>query len=348
MKPALIYTGGTIGSAGEPLVPLAYSDFQALWQHHVEPRLGVPRSWHWIERPVDSTEAAPGNWLDLARLVLDAGANGPVIMLHGTDTLAWSTSALAMLLTLLDSDAVPAGRHPHGVVVTGSQRPLFSGEGIAPDTDAVANLELAYGVVSGAGAGVTVAFAGETLPGARVMKVSATDDRAFACPRGRMPTPGLPDAGASELSAQLNLLTPHFGNKIVLPILAAPTDPDLHLGLVDAAIRFAGDRLGAIHLHGFGIGNFPAGSLLTPILAAAHQAGALIVADSQTPGGVMDPGTYGAGSWLTDLGALSAGDMTPAAVDAKLHLTLTLGVAHSWSREQMESFFLTPVAGERS
>ncbi|MDH3667964.1 MAG: asparaginase domain-containing protein [Paracoccaceae bacterium] len=348
MKPALIYTGGTIGSAGEPLEPLAYIDFQALWQRHVESRLGAPRSWHWIERPVDSTEAAPGNWLGLARLVLDAGANGPVIMLHGTDTLAWSTSALAMLLTLFDSDAVPVGRHSQRVVVTGSQRPLFSDEGIAPGTDAIANLELAYNVISDAGAGVTVAFAGETLPGARVMKVSATDDRAFACPRGWVPVPDLPEAEASALSAQLDLLTPHFGRKIVLPILAAPAEPDLHLGLVDAAIRFAGNRLGAIHLHGFGIGNFPAGSLLAPVLAAAHQAGALIVADSQTPGGAMDPGTYGAGSWLADLGALSAGDMTPAAVDAKLHLTLALGAANSWSRERMEEFFLTPAAGERS
>ncbi len=62
----------------------------------------------------------------------------------------------------------------------------------------------------------------------------------------------------------------------------------------------------------------------------------------------MDPGTYGAGSWLSECGARSAGDMTPAAVDAKLHLTLGLGAAHSWSLEQMEAFFLTPVAGERS
>lgn len=348
MKPALIYTGGTIGSAGEPLEPLAYADFQALWLRHVEPRLGAPRSWHWIERPVDSTEAAPGDWLTLARLVLDGGADGPVIMLHGTDTLAWSTSALAMLLTLFDDGGRPVGRHAHAVVVTGSQRPLFLDDEIAPGTDAVANLELAFEIASGAGPGVTLAFAGEALPGARVMKLSATDDRAFACPRGKAPAPDLPGAGTSGLSAQLDRLAPHFGKKIVLPILAAPAAPDLHLGLVDSAIRFAGDRLGAVHLHGYGIGNFPAGPLLAPVLLAARGAGALIVADSQTPGGVMDPGTYGAGSWLTDLGALSAGDMTPAAVDAKLHLTLAMGAANSWSPEQMENFFLTPAAGERS
>ena len=344
MSPALIYTGGTIGCAGTPLTPLPFDAFQALWDAHVAPELGVARCWDWLDPPIDSTEATPTDWLRLARLVL--AAEGPVVLLHGTDTLAWSGAALALLLTLYDEAGTATARHGPAVVLTGSQRPLFDGEAVAPVTDAVANLRIAFKAAAG-DPGVVIAFGGQVLPGTRSMKMSSTEDRAFATPRGMaLPTP-LPAAIAGALSEQLDRLAPHFGGRAVLPVLASPAAPERQAAMLKAMIDSAGGSLGAIHLHGYGIGNFPAAKALAPVLRTAHEAGALIVAGSQTPMGVVDPTTYGAGSWLADCGALSALDMTPAAVDAKLHLTLALGASHNWNRAEMETCFETPVAGER-
>jgi len=339
MSPTLIYTGGTIGCTGTPLTPMPFDAFRAQWQAHL-PELVAAR-WDWLDPPIDSTDATPADWLRLARLVL--AAEGPVVLLHGTDTMAWSGAALSLLLTLFDEGGTAVASHGHAVVLTGSQRPLFADGAIAPGTDAAANLAAAFRVARGT-PGTVIAFGGEVLPGARAMKMSSTDDRAFATPRGGGAPAPLPAAPAGALTAQLDRLAPHFGRKVVLPVLASPAAPERQATLLTAMIDSASEALGAIHLHGYGIGNFPAGGALAPILRAAHGAGTLIIAGSQTPMGIVDPTTYGAGSWLDECGALSALDMPPAAVDAKLHMALAMGSSHGWSQVRIEGFFHTRAA----
>ncbi|HSF94145.1 MAG TPA: asparaginase domain-containing protein [Thermohalobaculum sp.] len=348
MRLALIYSGGTIGCAGTPLAPLPSRAFQALWGRHVAPRLeGVTTvDWQWLDPALDSSEMTPANWAELARLVLDAREEQAVLMLHGTDTMAWSAAALAFLLTLYGPAGQPAARLAMPVVLTGSQRPLFEDDAIRPGTDALANIEAGLRACGAGQPGVMVAFGGAVLPGTRAMKMSTSADRAFESPKGEAPCPELPAADPAEVAAQLTRLAPHLGAKAVLGVIPNPTDPRLLAAGLAGAIDRLGDRLGAIHLNGYGIGNFPARDGVAPLLRAAHDRGVLIAAGSQVPYGNVDPSTYGAGHWLAGCGAIATADMATAAVHAKLHVALALQASMGWDRTRTERFFTTPVAGE--
>jgi L-asparaginase len=347
MRLKLIYSGGTIGCAGSPLAPLPAGEFRALWQRHAAARLGgAEYKWEWLDPPLDSSEMVPTDWLRLARLAV-AAEEDAVLLLHGTDTMAWTAAALAFLLTLYDGAGTPVGRLGKTVVLTGAQRPLFEGDGLKAGTDALENLRTAINATALGRHEVIVAFGGLTLRGPRVMKMSTRDDRAFTCPKGSIPAPALPAADSAAMAAQLDRLAPHLGAKAVVAVTATPTDAALLCGLVEAIADRLREKLGAIHLLGYGIGNFPARHALAPLLRTLHGRGVLLVAGSQVPYGDVDPDTYGAGHWLGECGAMSAADMTPAAVHAKLHAALALGAANGWTPSQMEGFFLTAVAGER-
>lgn len=348
MSLRLIYSGGTVGCAGSPLAPLPAGEFRALWERHVAPRLGAGETrWQWLDPALDSSDVTPADWGRLARLVLEAEEDA-VLLLHGTDTMAWTAAALAFLTTLYETDGKPLGRFGKPVVLTGSQRPLFAGDGVLSGTDALENLRTALNAVALGRREVTVAFGSLTLRGPRVMKMSTRDDRAFVCPKGSTPAPALPEAEAGALAAQLAALAPHLGARAVVTLTAAPTAPDLLRAQVEAIAARLDEKLGAIHLQGYGIGNFPARADLAPLFGALRQRGVVIVAGSQVPHGDVAPGAYGAGRWLEACGALSAADMTAASVHAKLHVGLALATKNGWQLSDIERFFLTCVAGERN
>lgn len=342
----LIYSGGTIGCAGVPLAPLPAAAFRALWERHVAPEFGAEPVWRWLDPPLDSSAATPADWTRLARLVLEAEEEA-VLVLHGTDTMAWTASALAFLLTLYRADGTPAARFARPVVLTGAQRPLFEGDGLKPGTDARENLGSALNSLALGRREVAVAFGGLTLRGPRVMKMSTRDDRAFGCPKGSTPAAPLAEAEPGALAAQLDRLAPHLGARAVVTLAAAPGDPAFLRAQLEATAERLGERLGALHMVGYGTGNFPAREALGPLLRELHGRGVAIVAGSQVPHGEVDPDSYGAGHWLGQCGALSAADMTAAAVHAKLHLALALAAAEGWHLPEIERFFLKPVAGER-
>ena len=350
MTVRLIYTGGTIGCDGDPLAPLPADTFRARWARHVAPALGgtAEPAWQSLEPPLDSSEMTPAAWGRVARLVLEAAAEGEApLVLHGTDTMAWTASALAFLLTLYNAGGTPAGRLATPVVLTGAQRPLFEGDGPREGTDALENLRAAFNAFALGRAEIMVAFGGLTLRGARVMKMSTRDDRAFSCPRGSTPAPALDPAEPAALMTQLDRLAPHLGAKAVVTVTPGPTEPALLAASIAGMVEKLGESLGAIHLNGYGIGNFSARAELAPLLRDLRGRGVALVAGSQVPHGDVAPGAYGPGRWLVDCGALPAADMTAAAVHTKLQIALALAAAHGWGLADIERFFATPVAGER-
>ncbi len=260
--------------------------------------------------------------------------------------MAWTAAALAFLLTLYDPDGNPVGRFAKPVVLTGAQRPLFENDGIRPGGDALDNLQTSIGACGNGRAEVSVAFGGMILPGARVMKMSTTADRAFDCPKGIVSCPALPVAPAEGLTMQLDRLAPHLGTKAVVSLTPNPTDGVLVLDKIQPVIEKLGEKLGAIYLNSYGIGNFPSRKNFAPVLRSAHDRGTLIIAGSQLPYGDVDPSAYGAGYWLADCGAISTADMAAPAVHTKLHVAFALGTANGWNQAEIERFFRTPVAGE--
>lgn len=338
----LLYTGGTIGCSGAPFRPMPGAAFQALCARE---GLGRDCRWAWTETALDSAEIGPADWAVLAAIVLEDEA--PMVLLHGTDTMAWTAAALSYLTALFGAEGVPVGRRAAPVVLTGSQRPAFpDGTTLDPGSDGPGNMRAALMEAAAPHPGVRIAFGGKTVPGARAAKLASLADAAFDAPNGEGALPPLPPAETSALRRQLTDLTRHLGRQAVLCLPVTPGGGEALADTMHRTIDTGG--IGAVHLLAFGLGTVPAEAALGPALDHAAEAGVLVALGTQLPFGPVDPARYGAGAWTLEHQAVPTGDMTVPATQAKLHLTLALAACHGWGVDRMRRFLHTPIAGEIS
>jgi L-asparaginase len=232
-------------------------------------------------------------------------------VLHGTDTLAFTASALSFMLRDLDKP----------VIVTGAQVPLG-----APDSDAIANVVSALRFASRSDLyEVCVAFNGLLLRGNRSTKVSTTDHAAFDSPNclplarrqddGRACTRVLP---RQTTGPRFELVTPESGAVQTLrwsPGFAAASMPSA-LALAPRAIM----------LCCYGGGTLPSlGGRTAEFLKQARAMKIVVVAVSQVAHGGLHLGTYAAGASLVEAGVVDGGDMTFEAAYTKLHHLIAQG-----------------------
>jgi L-asparaginase len=278
---------------------------------------------------LDSGDMVPGDWITLAREIhgaLAAGTHDGIVVVHGTDTMAYSASALAFLL----------GPIPRPVVLTGAQRPLLQAR-----TDARENLIDAALVATLAVPEVSIAFAARALRGARTMKRDAWALDAFDSPNCEP----LVKMGLSvEIGAHVRppgALSP-FDPRIETRVLAVRVFPGIDPELVKGALR-AGVR--GLVLEAYGTGNLPrlAGSLI-PALEEAKARHVPVIVVSQCPRGFVDLSRYAGGAEAASAGVISGGDMTREAAIAKL----MIGLGRYGSGPELQRFLEADVAGERS
>lgn len=261
---------------------------------------------------LDSADMAPGDWLRVARLVESRYDEfDGFVVLHGTDTLAYTASALSFLLEGL---AKP-------VVVTGSQVPL--GE---VRTDARENL---VGALLVAAAGdlreVTVCFGGLVMRGNRVTKVSSTGFAAFESPN----LPPLARLGVTIDLGPAAPLPPQPGPLRVadlapVSVAALRLFPGITAELVANVLR---PPLAGLVLETYGSGNAPSRDpALLEAIAAAVERGVVVVNTTQCLRGGVDMSGYATGSALSRAGVVSGADMTPEAALAKLIWLLGQGL----------------------
>lgn len=318
MRILLIHTGGTLMMRGGDPAPLA-SD---VYTHDLLMELPVLRKIAEIETRIlfnlDSADMQPHHWVEIATTVHEelASYDGFVIV-HGTDTMAYTASALAFLLPGLD----------RSVVFTGSQTPL-----IEVRTDARANLVDACHLATLRIPEVGVAFASRLLRGCRTSKLDAWGINAFG---------SLTCAPLAELGIGVHI-APHvlpvrpieaFDPRIEPRVLAVRTFPGLDPRLLQGAL-VAGVR--GMVIEAFGAGNVPRlENSLIPVFDAARERDVPIVIVSQTARGAVDLGRYEGGSVARKAGAIGGGDMTPEAALAKL--MITIGRAQGDPRGRIEA-----------
>jgi L-asparaginase/Glu-tRNA(Gln) amidotransferase subunit D len=157
--------------------------------------------WHVWAMPtlIDSSQLTPNDWAPLLTQLLTCYAQGvrQIVVIHGTDTLAYTAAFLAEALA--GSDLC--------VVVTGSQLPFLNAQAtqLADPSDAIDNLRTACGVLLRDQAGVYVAFNGEYWPAQTVQKIHSRDLSAFT---GHSRA-GYPASGYRTLNrANAGLMTP--------------------------------------------------------------------------------------------------------------------------------------------
>ena len=317
---ALIYMGGTFGSIGQPLQPLAAAQFLP----HLQQLLGdaYPALQSFIAAPYscDSSQLQPQHWQALLTQFSQLQQQGlhKILLIHGTDTLAYAAALLAEFLAGCGLQ----------VVVTGSQFPLLeqTGQGLNPHSDALHNLKLAYQSLTQSHAeGVWVAFDGQVWPALSVQKIHSTATPTFATSLADSQTNGTCDvdidididkntypdtlthAPLSLNTAALNQL--NIVMYYVLPLAAALQAQQLEQ-LIEAEPQ-------AIIILAFGSGNLPQHPAMAAALERAWQAQILVVLASQvTFGGVNF--NYAAAHWLQQSGVLSAAQLPIPALYARL------------------------------
>jgi L-asparaginase len=323
-KLLVLYTGGTIGMqmSADGLAPAA--GFEArLRAQQAQEQQQLP-TWLFRELlpPIDSANMSQANWLAMVaaiRVGIEQDGCDAVLVLHGTDTLAYSAAALSFLLLGL---AVP-------VLLTGSMQPAG-----VPGSDAWANLFGAMRALQqGVAPGVQLYFNGSLMHGARVSKLASATFGAFAeLPRQRQ------SLSAERIPTSLDYRQPRQPvNLAVLPFFHGIQAAQVS-ALLDSGVR-------GLLLECYGSGTGPSDdAALMATLKTAHERGVVLAAISQCAHGHVEFGVYAAGSKLASAGLVSAGGMTREAALGKLFALLGAGL----SQAEVEHWFALDLCGERA
>lgn len=330
----IAHTGGTIGMSR---TSDGYTPVPGYLQKQMEsmPEFAHPSmpefTIHDYDPLLDSSNMTPREWVKMARdIAANYDAYDGFVVLHGTDTMAYTASALPFML---DGLAKP-------VIITGSQIPLCEVRNDARE-NVITSLLIAssYDIAE-----VCLYFGGKLLRGCRAVKVSADGFAAFD-------SPNFPPLGTAGIDIEINwpfVRRPARGAKLHVQELASPVVSALRLfpgispELVGNVLR---PPLRGLVLEAYGVGNGPDHD--SAFLAALEEAtgrGVVIVDCTQCLQGTVDLSEYATGSALAKAGVISGFDMTAEAALAKLFYLFSRGDAPEMVKREMQ----TDLRGEMS
>lgn len=336
----VIYAGGTIGmvpknprAPDSPLVPGTW-DQLLQWMPQLD-RLGVPVHAVSVTRPVDSSDMSTQQWIEIAHLIRDRyDTAAGFVVLHGTDTMSYTATALAFMLQGLSKP----------VVVTGAQLPIT-----ATRTDAIQNFIAALTIAAGPHfhlpnvPEVCLFFGGHLFRGCRTTKVSADGFDAFASPN----YPPLGHAG-TDIHIQTDLIRPpgpELTTKQALStgVISTRLSPGLDAAVLRAVLEQP--EVKGVILETYGAGNAPNDPRLLGALHQAIERGKHIVNVTQCLEGRVEQGRYAGSAALRDIGVISGSDMTTEAATLKLQVLLG---EHSQDVETIQRLMQTNLVGEQT
>lgn len=307
----IAYTGGTIGMkpSTQGYVPAAgfLSDTLAKMPEFHRPEMPL-FTLHEYDNLIDSSDMDPSDWQRIGEDILaNYDKYDGFIILHGTDTMAYTSSALSFMLEDLSKP----------VIVTGSQIPLAELR-----SDGQVNLLNALYVAANYPiAEVSLFFNNRLLRGNRSRKVDADGFNAFDSPN----FPPLLEAGINIRMKAGERATHSDKPLVVSPVTAQP------IGMVSLYPGISSDVLkntlqqpvNALILLSYGVGNAPQTASLIEQLEYARKREIPVLNCTQCIRGRVNMSGYATGHGLQEAGVLSGSDMTPEAALAKLHYLLS-------------------------
>ena len=338
MKVLLLFTGGTISMVRDPqsgaLHPADMTTFQSfvpeLFAGNIEVEM-LP-----FEPLLDSSDINPDNWAKMAHMVYDNYNNyDGFVILHGTDTMSYSASALSFMLQDLTKPVVFTGSQlPVGVLRSDAKENLLTAIEIAAAKDENGNAMVPE---------VTIFMDDELYRGNRTTKRNAEHFSAF----NSYNYPALARAGVRltynkqfintpPTDAQLRLRDKTDCNVAVLKLFPGITEP-----VVKAILSTPGLR--GVVLETYGAGNAPSCDWLYQHLRNAVERGIIIVNKTQCNTGSVAMGQYAVSLPLLKAGVISGYDITTEALLTKM---MYLFGENPNNNELVKQLLQTPLCGE--
>ena len=312
----LIYSGGTLGMVfdedAQTLVPFDFE--QILLQIPEINKFNFNLSVTSFNKLIDSANVQPSHWISIASVIEEnyEQFHGFVVV-HGTDTMAYSASALSYLLEDLNKP----------VIFTGAQLPIG-----AIRTDARENLITALEIAAARRDGrpvipeVCIFFNNKLLRGNRAKKVESAQFRAFESKN----YPALATCGI-KIDYDFNVIKPFqpysklkVYKKMESRVTILKLFPGISKETVDAVLQI--DGLKGVVLETYGSGNALTSDWFIDSLRKAIDSGISIFNVSQCNGGTVIQGRYETSKHLQEIGVLSGGDLTTEAAITKLMFLL--------------------------
>lgn len=332
----IIYTGGTLGMVydkGGALIPF---DFQQILERIPSlSRFNLLLTVIPFEKLIDSSNASPETWIEIGDIIhQNYKSYDGFVVLHGTDTMAYSASALSFMLQGLQKP----------VIFTGAQLPIG-----AVRTDARENLVAALEIASAKKADgspmvpeVCIYFNYRLLRGNRARKVQSILFDAFESDN----YPLLAEAGVEILYNQQAIFSIDADKKLRYfrdfneKVFILKLFPGICREIVENILLLPG--LKGLVLETYGSGNAPTFPWFIELLKKAIKSGMLILNVSQCNGGKVIQGRYKTSKELEEIGVLSGADITTEAALAKMMILLQQDHSEIELKRKMKE----PISGE--
>ncbi|MDR1371346.1 MAG: asparaginase [Dysgonamonadaceae bacterium] len=333
----LIYTGGTIGMIENAETGVLESvDFNHLKEHVPElKRFKFSIDTIQFNPPIDSSDMDPERWCTLVRIIEDNYNNyDGFVILHGTDTMAYSASVLSFMLENPDKPVILTGSQlPIGKIRTDGKENLITALEIAVDKDSEGNAMVPE---------VCVFFQNYLMRGNRTTKINAENFKAF----NSYNYPVLAVAG-TQIRYERHLIrkpspggTPRFHYWLDSNVMILKIFPGMSIDIVQAI--FNNPQLKGVVLETYGAGNAPERKEFLDVLTRAVARGVVILNVSQCVSGSVEMTRYRSGKILEDAGVFSGYDMTTEAAVTKLMFLF----GHGMDLEQVKQQIFQSLAGE--